>query len=288
MGGADEGALPVREVLCLAELGRGQVPWMPPGLARLRLVDNGHLLVASKRVEGGQPIVLCWRCGCWAEKAPQALAKQCRGRPPARGEGQWERFSLARFAAGRHLAAPRVRFEAPWRWTAADVHVLRPDDLEPLEQAMGAERGGFYAIPVAKRPREATVWMQPPPRRTDAEERERAAPALPDDLAGLLWRIAPRSAADTREAATPLFYSAARQAQDAERFRARRDEADVQSAQRIRARALGLPPGCPVPTDAELAAGWRPPPEFAVTPLRRTQPDEADLTSGTSSAEGKL
>ena len=62
-----------------------------------------------------------------------------------------------------------------------------------------------------------------------------------------------------------FVYSEAGRAFDEARDAAYRHDADqVARSLRIRARVLGLPPGCPVPIDEQLDAGWTIPPEWAV------------------------
>ena len=56
-------------------------------------------------------------------------------------------------------------------WTADELHILRPDDLEALEGAMDASSRGYFAITIAPRARRRPG--QPPPPRA----RGAAAPA---------------------------------------------------------------------------------------------------------------
>ena len=165
----------------------GRCVGAPPRIsaALLRSDELGHVLVASRRCEGGQPLWACWKCGCWAERSPQGLAQRCLGRPPARGPQGGGRTALRRLSGQRHPQHGSVRMLPVWRVHGVPTAGMpRAADLSGLERLVLAgdpscER--FEVVIVERRQRSRGLAPPPAPAalaRAEAAPRPETSPEL--------------------------------------------------------------------------------------------------------------
>ena len=139
---------------------------------------RGHILAAADD-DGGKPLLVCIKCGSWAESNPRALLKECKGCVVPGSEGSQ---ALRRLASGKHPQHQRGHLVGP-------VVALQSEHQDAASQALnrflqsagrlkgrlapdsgGGTRAGMQNLVVA-RADDVLEAQCPAPRRAPGRER---------------------------------------------------------------------------------------------------------------------